>query len=68
MTCKGSTYFTKLSASNTFNPSLFAGRGPKTIKIFKNQPNAIDFDQAERMEAVEILKYVFKILFRIHTS
>jgi len=31
------------------------GRGPKTIKIFKNQPSAIDFDQAERMEAVETL-------------
>ncbi|XP_065064006.1 thioredoxin-like protein 1 [Rhopilema esculentum] len=31
------------------------GRGPKTIKIFKNQPSAIDFDQAKRMEALQTL-------------
>ena len=31
------------------------GSGPKTIKIFVNQPNAVDFDQGERMEGVQKL-------------
>jgi len=31
------------------------GRGPKTIKIFVNQPNSVDFDQGERMEGVQQL-------------
>jgi len=31
------------------------GTGPKTIKIFVNQPNAVDFDQGERMEAQQKL-------------
>eukprot|EP00794_Sanderia_malayensis_P006506 gene6506-7250_t len=31
------------------------GRAPKEIKIFKNQPTAMDFDQAERMVPLESL-------------
>lgn len=31
------------------------GTGPKTIKIFVNQPNAVDFDQGERMEGQQKL-------------
>ena len=29
------------------------GKGPKTIKLFVNQPSSVDFDQAERMEGVQ---------------
>lgn len=29
------------------------GTGPKTIKLFANQPNQVDFDGGERMEAVQ---------------
>ncbi|XP_057303828.1 thioredoxin-like protein 1 [Hydractinia symbiolongicarpus] len=32
------------------------GRGPKIIKLFTNQPNAVDFDQADRMEGVQQLE------------
>ena len=31
------------------------GTAPKTIKIFANQPNEVDFDSGERMEAVQKL-------------
>lgn len=31
------------------------GSGPKTIKIFVNQPNEVDFDSGERMEGVQKL-------------
>merc|ERR1719187_1778645 len=30
-----------------------ADKGPKTVKLFINQPNMLDFDNAERMEAVQ---------------
>lgn len=33
-----------------------AGQGPKTIKIFVNQPQTLDFDKADSMEAVQILQ------------
>jgi len=29
------------------------GSGPKTIKLFVNQPNEVDFDAGERMEGVQ---------------
>lgn len=29
------------------------GRGPRTIKLFANQPSSVDFDQAERMEGIQ---------------
>jgi len=29
------------------------GKGPKTIKLFINQPNELDFDQAEQREAIQ---------------
>lgn len=32
------------------------GSAPKTIKIFANQPNEVDFDSGERMEAVQKLE------------
>jgi len=32
------------------------GTAPKTIKIFANQPNEVDFDSGERMEAVQKLE------------
>jgi len=31
------------------------GSGPKTIKLFVNQPNEVDFDSGERMEGVQKL-------------
>jgi len=31
------------------------GTGPKTIKLFVNQPNEVDFDSGERMEGVQKL-------------
>lgn len=37
--------------------------GPKTMKLFINQPRTIDFDQAESCTAVQDIKYVdIKIL------
>ena len=29
------------------------GKGPKSIKLFANQPSSVDFDQAERMEGIQ---------------
>ncbi|XP_015793420.1 thioredoxin-like protein 1 [Tetranychus urticae] len=33
-----------------------ADKGPKTIKLFINQPRTLDFDQAESMEAVQTIQ------------
>lgn len=37
-------------------------QGPKTIKIFVNQPKTLDFDQADSMEAVQMLELTAKDL------
>ena len=34
---------------------VVSGRGPKTVKIFTNQPNTLDFDQAEQQRPVQEL-------------
>lgn len=36
--------------------------GPKSLKIFINQPRTIDFDMAENMSAVQDIAYVKKIV------
>ena len=33
--------------------SLSAGRGPKTVKLFTNQPHTMDFDQAEAQKPIQ---------------
>ena len=40
-------------------PVLIADKGPKTVKIFINQPRTLDFDSAESMASVQTLEYVF---------
>ena len=32
-----------------------ASHGPKTLKVFKNQPNSLDFDRADKCEPVQCL-------------
>ena len=43
---------------------LIADKGPKTVKIFINQPRTLDFDSAESMASVQTLEYVFTKLIR----
>lgn len=38
------------------------GKGPKTIKIFVNQPQTLDFDKADSMEPVQTLQLTEKDL------
>lgn len=38
--------------------TVLLGRGPKTVKLFTNHPNSMDFDSAERFQAVQTLEYV----------
>ena len=38
---------------------LIADKGPKTVKIFINQPRTLDFDSAESMASVQTLEYVY---------
>lgn len=45
-------------------PVLIADKGPKTVKIFINQPRTLDFDSAESMASVQTLEYVFTKLIR----
>lgn len=33
-------------------------KGPKTIKLFINQPRTLDFDMADAYQAVQELQYV----------
>jgi hypothetical protein len=33
-------------------------KGPKTIKLFINQPRTLDFDMADSYQAVQELQYV----------
>lgn len=40
---------------------LAAGHAPKTVKLFINQPQTLDFDAAEKRKPVQELMYV--ILF-----
>lgn len=40
--------------------------GPKTMKLFINQPRTIDFDMAESCTAVQDITYVCKCLFFFH--
>jgi hypothetical protein len=39
-----------------------ADKGPKTIKIFMNQPQTLDFDRADTMEPVQVLELTPKDL------
>lgn len=39
-----------------------ADQGPKTVKIFVNQPQTLDFDKADSMEPVQILQLTEKDL------
>lgn len=34
-------------------------KGPKTIKLFINQPRTLDFDMADSYQAIQELQYVF---------
>ncbi len=36
---------------------FYAGRAPKTVKIFINQPHILGFDEAERNYPVQELRY-----------
>lgn len=40
-----------------------ADKGPKTVKVFLNQPRTLDFDSAEGMEPVQLLRWLFVPLF-----
>lgn len=42
--------------------------GPKTMKLFINQPRTIDFDQAESSTAVQDITYVFYSIATYHKS
>ena len=33
-----------------------AANGPKTVRVFKNQPRTLDFSQAESMESIQVSK------------
>lgn len=46
----------------TFLITVFSGRGPKTVKLFTNHPNSMDFDSAENFQAVQTLEYVTHVL------
>ena len=34
----------------------FTDKGPKTLKLFINQPRTLDFDTAETMEPIQTLE------------
>ena len=40
-------------------------KGPKTVRIFQNQPNTLDFDKADSMVSVQDLEYVLLLIFFI---
>ena len=55
----------------TFLITVFPGRGPKTVKLFTNHPNSLDFDSAESFQAVQTLEYVTCVRFdylHVYTS
>lgn len=45
-----------LYTCNLYTIFCLSENGPKMVKIFQNVPRALDFDQAESNEAVQILE------------
>lgn len=45
-----------------FDLLVFAGRAPKHLKVFINQPQTLDFDQAEQYKPVQEFRYRHSVL------
>ena len=57
-----STEFSQNVKLHSLRVDAPAGKGPKTIKIFVNQPQTLDFDKADSMEPVQTLQLTEKDL------
>ena len=42
-----------------------ATSGPKTLRVFKNQPRTLDFSQAESFESIQVKKFSFTHTFNV---
>lgn len=42
-----------------------ATSGPKTLRVFKNQPRTLDFSQAESFESIQVKEFSFTHTFNV---